>query len=513
MADENEEFEFRLRHEREKAKTPDPVMRAINKSPTAGLVDAGLSLGSGAVAGPISGLSGLLGTALPGPEGQGADWAQRTQDALTIEPSTTIGKGITNAVSYPFMKLSELADYAGGKTAERTKSPLAGTGVNMALQSVPLVLGRVAPVGEGAASLSKRNALRTANASTDEALVNAREAGYKTPPTQSNPSLLNKVVEGAGGKIKTAQDLSIENQPLTNDLVRKGLGLPEGTPLNAATLREVRSEAGKAYERIRGAGRVTADDVFSKNLDAIAEPYVRAAKDFPEGARTDIIDAVKAARRESFDAGSAIDQIGIFRDKADTAFAGKDKRLGRAYRGIADAMEDQLGRHLEETGASATALDEFRNARRSIAQTYTVEKHLQNSGNVDTAGLARELKKGKPLTGEIRTAAEFGQNFPKAAQLPEKVAGVPMSPLDYGVSLASLAGAVATGQPLVALGAAAPFARPAIRSALKSDWYQNNFAGPREYGPSALTRARMRFAESQKPPLIPLSEIAEGQRQ
>src|SRR5712664_914130 len=38
---------------------PDPVMEAINKSPTAGIADAALSLGSGAVAAPVAGLAGI----------------------------------------------------------------------------------------------------------------------------------------------------------------------------------------------------------------------------------------------------------------------------------------------------------------------------------------------------------------------------------------------------------------------------------------------------------------------
>lgn len=484
------------------AKPADPVMDAINKSPTAGLVDAGLALGSGAIAGPVSGLAGIAGTMLPGPKGQGANWVNKTQDALSYEPKTTIGRGLTNAVTYPFQKLAEGADVAGAATADKTGSPAMGAGVNMALQSVPLILGR-APVGEGAAAMAKRTALKKSSEQYDAGTMAAKDAGYVVPPTQANPSLLNQLAEGVAGKIKTAQTASLKNQDVTNGLVRKSLGIAEDAPLTVDSLQAVRKEAGKSYERVRDAGRVTPDEAYYKKLDSIAEPFERASKDFPDSARTDIIDAVKAARRDSFDASSAVDQIRILRDKADTAYRAGDKSLGNAYKSVAGALEDQLGRHLEKT--SPNALEDFQNARETIAKSYTVEKHLKSDGNVDATGLARDLKR-KPLKGELRTVAEFGDQFPKAAQKPERVGGVPMSMLDIGIG----GGAAA----LLHNPAAAAFAaaRPAVRSMILSKFYQDAMANPPSYSPSQFSRLRDLAVGTQNSPFIPISEMAQGQR-
>jgi hypothetical protein len=391
----------------------DPIKSAIERSGSAAAVDTALSLGSGAVAGPISGLAGIAGAVLRGPAGQGADWVHKTQDALTYEPRTATGKGLTEAISYPFQKLADVADVAGAKTTDKTGSPAFGAGINTALQGLPLVLGKVGRVGESAEAVAKRAALKAQNAQVDAGATAAKDAGYVLPPTQANPSLWNQIIEGFAGKIKTAQKASEMNQPVTNGLVRKALGIPEDAPLNADTLNQVRKNAGQAYERIRGAGTVTPDAVYFKTLDSIREPFVRAAKDFPDAARTDIIDAVKAAERNQFDASSAVDQISILRDKANQAYSGGDKKLGAAYKNIAGAMEDQLGRHLEASGASADVLKDFQSARETIAKSYTVEKHLQSNGNVDARGLGLELKRGKPITGEMRTAAEFGGNFPR----------------------------------------------------------------------------------------------------
>jgi hypothetical protein len=375
------------------------------------------------------------------------------------------------------------------------------------VQSLPLLLGRIGPGAE--ASAAARAAAKLKTAQTDAATTAAKEAGFSLPPTQVNPSIWNKIVEGFAGKIKTAQDLSLKNQPVGNDLVRQGLGLAEDTPLTKATLAGVRKQAGQAYERVRDSGTVTADPVYAASLDKVAAPFERAAKDFPDAARRDVLDAVRAARRDSFDASSAVDQISILRDKADSAYAAQDKKLGRAYKDIAGALEEQLGRHLKDIGAPDNVITDFQNARQNIAKSYTVEKHLnEKSGNVDMRGLAADLKKGKPLSGELKTVAEFGADFPKAAQLPEKIGGVPQSPWDHYFTLASGMGGLASGHPTLALSGLAPYGRPLLRKLITSPGYQNTFVNPPSYGPSVMSRLQ----QLQRQPIVPALEMAEGQQ-
>jgi hypothetical protein len=52
-----------------------------------------------------------------------------------------------------------------------------------------------------------------------------------------------------------------------------------------------------------------------------------------------------------------------------------------------------------------------------MAKTFTVEKALNpQTGSVSAAQLASQLAKGKPLTGPLRAAAQFGQAFPAVAK-------------------------------------------------------------------------------------------------
>lgn len=148
---EQEEFEFRARLERELAqkKPSAPTSKIANaeespyslKNLAGGAIEPNLSLLSGAVAGPLSGIAGMAGSMLPGPEGQGADWTRNVGNALTYEPRTAGGQAGLSAVAYPFQKLAEGADYLGGKATDITGSPAVGAGINTAAQALPMLLG------------------------------------------------------------------------------------------------------------------------------------------------------------------------------------------------------------------------------------------------------------------------------------------------------------------------------------------------------------------------------------
>jgi len=305
-------------------------------------------------------------------------------------------------------------------------------------------------------------ASQTQNAARDATYSAAKEAGYVVPPTQVNPSLANQALEGFAGKIKTGQEASLKNQKVTNELARKGLGIADDTPITKELLTDIRSEAGKAYEAIRGAGNIVADKQYGKDLARITDRFQGAAKDFPELAGDDIAKIVATVDKPEFSANSAVDAIGILRDKASSAYAKGDKDLGGAYRSASKALEDAIERKLIESGDDVT-LKGFQDARKLIAKTYTVEKALNQSGNVNAQKLAADLGKGKPLSDELKTIAQFAATFKKAAQNVDQLGSVPaVSPLDAAV------GVMTGGLP----GAAWFVGRPAVRSMLLSDLYQ-----------------------------------------
>lgn len=334
-------------------------------------------------------------------------------------------------------------------------------------------------LGAGVNKLVSANAERqAANAGRSAAVQGARDAGYVLPPTDINPSPLNSITEGLSGKIKTQQAASFKNQPVTNSLAAKSLGLPENTVITPDVLNDIRKGAGQAYEAVKGTGQVATDDAYTKALDAITSKYQGAAQSFPGLAKNDIPDMVSALRQPSFDAAHAVDAIGLLRESADKAFRAGDTGLGKASKDAAAALENQLGRHLEATGQDPALVDAFKNARQTIAKTYSVQGALNSAnGDVSAKALAAQLKKGKPLSGELKTVADIGTAFPESTQALTRNPNA-LSPLDYLAAIANSKNSLMTGVNTLAV-------RPLMRGALLSEAGQK-FATPSS--PNALMR-------------------------
>lgn len=130
--------------------------------------------------------------------------------------------------------------------------------------------------------------------------------------------------------------------------------------------------------------------------------------------------------------------------------------------------------------ADAAAMAAFRRARQDIAKSYSVQKAVNPAtGDVSAQSLARELVKGKPLSGDLRTIAEVASAFPKATQaLKESPKAV--SPLDFAFGGGA---SIATGNPLALATLAA---RPAARALQLSPMYQGLLARPQSYSQGLL---------------------------
>lgn len=334
--------------------------------------------------------------------------------------------------------------------------------------------------GRGA---QKATELAAQNATRDAAITASRQAGYTIPPSSANPTLLNRAAEGFAGKISTAQAAAIKNQPVTDALVRKTLGLADDAPLTRETLAGVRRTAGQAYAAVANTGEVVPTQAYDNALEAIVRPFKTAAAGFPNAKPNPIIAEIDSLKTPRMDASAAVAKISELRDMADAAFVAGNKQLGGAYKSAAAALEDVLDTHIQGIGAPAELLKGFRDARTLIAKTYSVEKALrEGTGSVSANKLAQQLSKGRPLSDELRTAATMAQNFPRAVQdVTSSMPGV--SPLDFGLGggLASI-----TGNPAL-LGLVA--GRPAARSVILSQPYQRAMANAPNYGPGLLGQA------------------------
>lgn len=306
----------------------------------------------------------------------------------------------------------------------------------------------------------------------DITLQASQQAGYTVPPATAKPSNLNKILEGMAGKLSTAQAASAKNQQTTQELAKKAIGITGEVTTEA--LKQTADDAfQKGYIPIRGVGTMRADAQYASDLAKAAARFEGAGKSFPEAAKTDIVDFVAKMQKKSFETDSAVDMISILRDKASAAYRQGDKAAGGAYRAVSKALEDAIERGLARRGKDgAQLLKNFREARQLIAKTHSVEAALNPStGTVSATKLAQQLGKGKPLSGELKTIAQFGQAFPKAArEFNESLPGI--SPLDFATS----GGLSAITKNPWYLGGA--FIRPAVREAILSPTGQKALTGP-----------------------------------
>lgn len=386
----------------------------------------------------------------------------------------------------PLIEAIRTAGGGGGSLATRATGGAVVGGLGSAMidqESAGLgaTLGAAIPVvGAGVSKVFSSGVQQTPEITA--AIKAAREAGYVIPPTQANPTLLNRVLEGTAGKLTTAQNASARNQQVTNKLVARSLGLADDTPITPELLSNIRATAGEAYDAIANSGLIKPklyagltdtgmlkmSSKYSEALDDIAKPFVTAAKGFPESTPSPVIDLVNSLKSNSFDASSAVSMIKQLRTGADDAFRSGNTDVGRASKSIANLLENTVEDHLKKTG-SADLLKEFRNSRQLIAKTYSIEKALnQTTGSVDAVKLAGQLQKGKPLSGEIRQAAQFAQAFPKAARTPEQMGSLPQfSPLDVTAG-AGISAILQNPAYLATLGI-----RPAARATALSPYIQN----------------------------------------
>jgi hypothetical protein len=302
----------------------------------------------------------------------------------------------------------------------------------------------------------------------------------KCPPSRLRHSAIagpadsrQSAKEGFAGKLTTAQNASARNQAVTNRLAAEALGLPGDAQITPVVLKTVRDQAGQAYQAIGQTGAVQPTAAYTKALDAIAAPFQKAAAAFPNAKPSPVLQLVDELRSPSFDAAAAIEKVKMLRTQADDSFRTGNTDLARASRAASQALEDALETHLQNIG-QRQLLQEFRDARQLIAKTYTVEKALNPaSGSIDARKLAADLKRGKPLTGELKQAGDFAGQFPKASQPLEGMGSLPQSsPLDWHALGAT---SLATGSPLPMLGVGA---RPAARAAVLSPMVQNRLVQP-----------------------------------
>jgi hypothetical protein len=207
-------------------------------------------------------------------------------------------------------------------------------------------------------------------------LREAQKEGYVAPPSDTGGGFINKQIQSFGGKAAMNQQASAKNQQVTNDLARRDIGLPKDAPLTQETLDNLRQK--------------------------LAAPYREVAKVSPTASKA--LEKLMETREQSKLAWKEYNGPNHPRAALNEA---------KAFDAQAEVLEKVISREAMKAGKPGL-LNELRDARRSIAKVYDVDRALNvGTGDVSAHILGRAVDKGRPITGGLATAGKFAEAFPR----------------------------------------------------------------------------------------------------
>lgn len=425
------------------------------------------NIGSSMIAGPVSGIAGLLtagGNAIGATNANPADVVESVGSAMTYEPKTKYGEMGTKIATYPFRKLGEGANYAGEKTAEITGSPALGAAVNAGIQVAPsLLLG-------GFAKSGGKVTPRTIT-DTEARITQATDAGYKLTPNQVG----NKVggaVANVAGRPQLERALSMENSKVTNALAQKELGLKDNPNLNRAEIAKAKTKEGAVYGEVSKLGLGAFDDAFRSEVGAVVDRS--GSKSFPGDTPPKIRRMQEYySKLEKYDSADVVAKVRQLREdgfKNQRANRSPEENaLGYVQIKIANALDNMMERHAAALGKT-DLVNRYKAARVNLAKIHSVESAIRGT-DVSAKALSAQAARGVPLSGGLKTIANAYESFDRVLQDVGKIR--PSGPIGVMDAVIGVGGAL-HNPALAGLIAA----RPLTRGLMESGPYQKAFIKP-----------------------------------
>ena len=308
--------------------------------------------------------------------------------------------------------------------------------------------------------------------------------GLKVVPSDLDPSFTTTQLESIGGKAAVNQRTQLANQDAVTRMAKEELKVAADAELSPAALKAIRDQESQVYKQVDALAEKARKDLEKLQqaraaATNIADPAERAI----EEAKFNKKYGKKEARLQEQSAASLEDLRkvrGEMQSMWDNYYASGGKNVDAqqgaiALKAKAEALEDSIDATLRKIGKGDLA-DKIVPARQRIAQTYNVEEML-NPGNfnVDPDVALRMLKRGVPLSGNLRLLGEFKAAFPNSLREASKVSSPDVS-LMGTFAQGALGGIVGFGTgnvPGAIAGAAAvPLARKGARELLLSPGMQ-----------------------------------------
>lgn len=289
---------------------------------------------------------------------------------------------------------------------------------------------------------------KEANAVRDATLRAGLEEGYMVTPGSVTPQGRNIIAERMAGKTNLEQLMSINNQDVTNKLARRAVGIDDTAPLTSENMRSIRkAEYEKGYAPVERLGEVAADAQYLDDMNNVNLKYTGPQKSFPGAVPDEVTKLLETYGVNKFDAKDAVQASRHLREEAKANFRKGDTAVANAQADIAKALENQIERSLAgaPTPNANTMLEQYRLSRQRMAISHTIEDAIREGGGaVEAKKLARDIQSGKYLSGDLKTAAEFSNVFPRVSKTASEM-GTPAAGTMMGTPVSGFGGLVGGG--------------------------------------------------------------------
>lgn len=412
----------------------------------------------------------------------------------------------------------QLIETHGNQIKDMTGSPWAGAIAKKALEFgpaspgswvVPAVLSQGAQGVTNAITNNARSNVTEAlanqgkNATRDATIEKLKAEGYAIPPSLvGTKSTINEALESFAGKAATKQQAALKAAENTTALAKRGIGVPADQALTDDLLKGMLDKESKAYKDVAALSPVAKkalNDLQQTRFDAKEQWNYYNRSGNPEAGKQARALSAKAEELEALidkEASTIVEQYGVRTSPAPmrnpppsdipqletrAITTGKDVG-GPAEARVMPSLEmEKIG---ETTAGDPNLLNNLRAARERMAKIHDVARALNEStGSVSAQHFGRDLRAGRPLTGELKTIGEFQRTFPQIAQDAEKIPAPGVSHVNSLTSAILGAGGYASMGPSGALLAAAPLARGPVRNLILSKPYQKLMVNPSYAGP------------------------------
>lgn len=469
-----------------------PFSRAIRSAnEVAGaVVEPLVSMGTGAIAKPVSDIAGLAATGYEALTGGGTaeyapEFKRSIQEAMTYQPRTAAGQSKYNPLNFIPAAIGAGIEAISPAQAEDAATA-AGMGQNLLREAIPQAVGlgvaKAAPiVGEKLkqSNLSKAEALKQQQA-LDAMRNSIRQRGKDIgliAPAEGGAKLTVSKIGGAEPHI------SLKNREVATQKIAEDVGLPKGAISDADITSRV-AELGKNYdivEKALGKGVPIKLDFKKQVYDMLTPMKERFAQDpkafaaykpaidLLEQQVAPITDISGKMVKQEINPSIVMDKIRQFRKDAriyskDTTGDPMKMELSETSYKLANLYEDLMESVLSKSGKKAL-LDKFRDSRKQLSQIHVIDASRMTDGLLDLQKLASNIGRygadRKLVTGNLKTVADFATTFKNVTKPISKSDFATASRWETAGLIGGIAGAPTTGGASLAL-AAPSFARAVV---------------------------------------------------